>query len=187
MQAAAAVAIDEMAPVRTAGTLVYEGQLFRRRAGRRVAFDETPPPPAPEPVVRPARVARMLALAHRLEAGIDAGEYADRADVARHLGVSRARVTQLLDLALLAPEIQEAILEMVAVDGREPLAERELRPIVRCPVWELQRRTWRSSVGPTPKAPAVRTSCPGPSRPITPEKQAGARCPHPTEPRVSAP
>ena len=183
---AGARVIGDEAPA-PAGTHIYSGYIFRRRAGRRVAFDETPPPPPPEPVVRPARVARMLALAHRLEAGIDAGEYADRADVARHLGVSRARVTQLLDLALLAPEIQEAILEMVAVDGREPLAERELRPIVRCPVWELQRRTWRSSVGPTPKAPAVRTSCPGPSRPITPEKQAGARCPHPTEPRVSAP
>ena len=139
MQAAAAVAIDEMAPVRTAGTLVYEGQLFRRRAGRRVAFDDTPPPPPPEPVVRPARVACMLALAHRLEAGIDAGEYMDRADIARQLGITRARVTQLLDLTLLAPEIQETVLELEAVDGREPIAERELRPIIRWVAWGDQR------------------------------------------------
>ena len=159
MQAAAAVTIDEMAPVRKAGTLVYEGQLFRRRAGRRVAFDETPPPPEPEPVVRPARVARMLALAHHLEAAIERGEYVDRADVARRLGVTRARVTQLLDLTLLAPEIQEAILDLVAVDGHEPIAERELRPVVRCAAWGEQRRVWRGlTVGRVGKAEEFATA-----------------------------
>ena len=64
-------------------------------------------------------------------------------EVARQLGITRARVTQLLDLTLLAPEIQAEILEMVAVDGREPLAERELRPLVRCSAWDEQRRVWR--------------------------------------------
>ena len=58
-------------------------------------------------------------------------------------GITRARVTQLLDLTLLAPDVQEAILEMVAVDGREPLAERELRPLVRCVEWGEQRRVWQ--------------------------------------------
>jgi ParB-like chromosome segregation protein Spo0J len=62
----------------------------------------------------------MLALAHTLEAAIAAGEFADRADVARHLGFTRARVTQLLDLTLLAPDIQEAVLALEAVDGVEP-------------------------------------------------------------------
>ena len=186
MQAAAAMAAGpEAGPA--AGTQIYSGYIFRHRAGRRVAFDETPPPPPPEPVARPARVARMLALAHRLEAAIGRGEYVDRADLARQLGLTRARVTQLLDLTLLAPEIQEAVLELVAVDGREPLAERELRPIVRCAAWGEQRAAWLSAVGPAPEVPAVRTSCPGSPRPITPTRQPRARCPHPTEPRISAP
>ena len=138
---AGARVIGDEAPA-PAGTHIYSGYIFRRRAGRRVAFDETPLPPPPEPVARPARVARMLALAHRLEAAIGRGEYVDRADVARQLGITRARVTQLLDLTLFAPEIQEEILEMVAVDGREPLAERELRPIVRHAAWGEQRWVW---------------------------------------------
>ena len=143
--AAAATAVSPVAGP-SAGTQIYSGYIFRHRAGRRVAFDETPPPPPPEPAVRPARVACMLALAHRLEAGIDAGEHVDRADVARQLGITRARVTQLLDLTLFAPEIQEASLESVTVDGREPLAERELRGVVRCVAWGEQLRLWRGLV-----------------------------------------
>jgi len=59
----------------------------------------------PEPVRRPARVAIMLALAHKIQQAIDGGVVRDRAEVARRLGLTRARVTQLLDLALLAPDI----------------------------------------------------------------------------------
>ena len=61
------------------------------------------------PEHRPARVAQALALAHRLEAAVERGEYRDRAEIARQLGFTRARVTQILDLLLLAPDIQEEI------------------------------------------------------------------------------
>ena len=125
-----------------AGTQVYTGYVFRRRQGRAVAFTAQPPEPPPEPVVRPARVARMLALAHNLEAAIERGAYVDRADVARQLGVTRARVTQLLDLTLLAPDIQEQLLDMQAVDGVEPLSERALREVVRATSWGEQRDVW---------------------------------------------
>ena len=47
----------------------------------------------------------MLALAHKIQQAIDGGVVRDRAEVARRLGLTRARVTQLLDLALLAPDI----------------------------------------------------------------------------------
>jgi hypothetical protein len=79
---------------------VIEKPLFRHKS-RAVTLAETPPPPKPEPVRRPAKVAQQLALAHHLQAAIDRGAIADRADVARKLGLTRARVTQLLDL--LAP------------------------------------------------------------------------------------
>jgi hypothetical protein len=81
---------------------ILTGTLFRRRSSR-VTLTETPPPPKPEPVRRPAKVARMLAIAHHLQSAIDRGLVADRAAVARKLGLTRARVTQLLDLLLLAP------------------------------------------------------------------------------------
>ncbi len=57
----------------------------------------------------PARVARQLALAHALQRRVHSGEFADYADMARSLGFTRARVTQIMDLLLLAADIQEEI------------------------------------------------------------------------------
>ena len=85
----------------------------------------------------------MLALAHRLEATIERGEYADRGDAARQLGFTRARITQLMNLTLLAPDIQERVLALESVDGREPLTERALREVVRQERWAEQRTAWR--------------------------------------------
>jgi hypothetical protein len=123
-----------------ADRLVLKGALFRRQ-GRRVELRNTPPltPETRTPVRRPAKVARMLALAHHLQRTIDNGLVADRAAVARKLGLTRARVTQLLDLLLLAPRIQEAVLTLEAVDGVEPLCERKLRSVVSTASWDQQR------------------------------------------------
>lgn len=52
----------------------------------------------------------MLALAWKIQRAIDRGQVKDRAEVARRLVMTRARVTQLLDLTLLAPEVQEHML-----------------------------------------------------------------------------
>ena len=59
-----------------------------------------------------ATVAKRLALAHHIAAQIDAGVYDDQADVARQHGLTRARLTQLMNLLLLAPDIQEEILAL---------------------------------------------------------------------------
>lgn len=126
----------------SAGTRIFTGSLFRVRDGRAWAFTTEPPPPPPAEVRRPARVAQALARAHRLEAAIAAGDYADRADAARQLGFTRARVTQILDLLLLAPDLQERVLELEAVDGVEPVSERALREVVRHERWDDQRHAW---------------------------------------------
>ena len=125
-----------------AGTRIFKGSLFRVREGRAWAFTEEPPPPPPPQVRRPARVAQALARAHRLEAAIAAGDYADRADAARQLGFTRARITQILDLLLLAPDLQERVLDLEAVDGVEPISERALRNVVRKERWDEQRNAW---------------------------------------------
>ncbi|HHH30348.1 MAG TPA: hypothetical protein ENK57_18675 [Polyangiaceae bacterium] len=129
-------------PEATPGTHIFTGQLFRVRKGRGWTFVDQPPAP-PEPVRRPARVARMLALAHRLQAAIDRGEYRDRAELARQLGLTRARISQLLALTLLAPDLKERVLFLEAVDGREPLTERALRDVVRHEGWGDQRGAWQ--------------------------------------------
>lgn len=122
------------------GTRIFKGNLFRVRDGRAWAFTDEPPPPPPPEVRRPARVVQVLARAHRLEAAIATGDYVDRADAARQLGFTRARITQILDLLLLAPDIQERVLDLEAVDGVEPVSERALREVVRCESWVDQRQ-----------------------------------------------
>lgn len=121
--------------------LVLTGTLFRRR-GSRVTLSEEPPPPKPAPLRRPAKVARMLALAHHLQSAIERGIVADQATVARKLGLTRARVTQLFDLLLLAPDVQAAVLDLEAVDGIEPMSERALRTVARAGTWGEQRVFW---------------------------------------------
>ncbi len=123
--------------------IVLKGTLFRRQ-GRRVELSGNPPlPPEPRtPERKPAKVARMLALAHHLQRTIDNGLVADRAAVARRLGLTRARVTQLLDLLLLAPDLQARVLQLESVDAHEPTSERLLRAVSHGRTWEMQRRLW---------------------------------------------
>jgi ParB-like chromosome segregation protein Spo0J len=102
-----------------------------------------PPRPAPA-ITRLPRAARALAQAHELKRLLDEDASCHPASLARALGTSRARVSQLLDLLLLAPDIQEEILFLeVPTTRREPVSEHKLRRIVREPDWTEQRRLWR--------------------------------------------
>lgn len=98
-------------------------------------------PAAPAPVY-PARVARQLALAHALQRRVASGEFKDLAAAAYGLDFSRARISQLFDLLLLAPDIQQEILFLECPAGAQPFHEAALRPIVRLLVWSEQRRAW---------------------------------------------
>lgn len=125
---------------------VIEEPIFWRRS-RSVELTPTPPPDKPEPVRRPAKVARQLALAHHLQAAIERGLVADQAALARKLGLTRARVTQLFDLLMLAADLQERVLALEAVDGAEPMAERTLREVAHAGTWAEQRDAWARIVG----------------------------------------
>lgn len=76
-----------------------------------------------------------FALAHHLQGAIDRGLVPDRATVAQRLGLTRAQVTQLLDLLLLAPDLQVAVLALEAVDGAKPMSERMLRAVAHAGTW----------------------------------------------------
>ncbi|MFZ5438472.1 MAG: hypothetical protein ACOZQL_00620 [Myxococcota bacterium] len=133
------------APTGQAARHLLKAPLFRHQ-GKSIRFSDAPPPAPPvpkrDPVRRPAKVARMLALAHHLQRAIDQGLVADRAEVARKLGLTRARVTQLLDLLLLSPDLQVAVLDLEAVDGVEPMVERVLRAMAHAGSWAHQREAW---------------------------------------------
>ena len=86
-----------------------------------------------------------MALAIRFDRLIKEGEITDQADLARLGNVSRARVTQIMNLLQLAPEIQEALLFLPrTVKGRDAIRERHLRAITAEPDWHKQRRLWKT-------------------------------------------
>ena len=117
--------------------------IFRRREGKGVGLTSTPPRSLPARR-RPARVAYMLALALRVENMIAKGDLVDRAEAAATFGFTRARITQLLALTLLAPDIQETILMQEVRAGRDSVSEHGVRRVLRHIDWRAQRVEWRS-------------------------------------------
>lgn len=89
------------------------------------------------PIVGPLAMARRIALAHHIEKLIERGELQDYAEAAQRLGLTRARLTQICDLALLAPDIQAAVLL-----GQVEPRDRHLREVGRQPLWSDQRRVF---------------------------------------------
>jgi hypothetical protein len=85
------------------------------------------------------RVARLLALAHKFQGMLDRGEVASMADLARLGRVSRARITQVMDLLMLAPDIQEEILLRAGL-----VTLQDLLPLLREARWADQRSLWHS-------------------------------------------
>lgn len=101
------------------------------------------PPPAP-PVGRVPRAARLMALAIKLDGLVAQGAVASQAELAEIGLVTRARVTQIMNLLSLAPDIQEELLFLPwVIEGRDPVTERDLRPIAAEIDWGRQRAMWR--------------------------------------------
>jgi hypothetical protein len=94
--------------------------------------------PLREPQGRAPRIARLLALAHKLDAMVRSGDIRDYAQLARLGHISPARLTQIMVLLHLAPAIQEYILFLSAADAHF-ITELELRTIAREPRWDRQR------------------------------------------------
>lgn len=67
------------------------------------------------------------------ERPIDGGELAGYAEDAQEIGVTRARLKQVMNMVLLAPAIQGAILL-----AEVQTSERSLRRAVQEPVWKLR-------------------------------------------------
>ena len=96
------------------------------------------------PVGRVPRIARLMALAIRMDRLIREGHVSDYAELARMGHVSRARVTQIMNLNFLAPDIQEDLLFLPRVErGRDPIREHAIRPIAAMLDWRKQRKEWR--------------------------------------------
>ena len=113
----------------------------------RYAFDFRPAKSQPAMVgASISRIARLMALAIRFEGLVRDKQTRDYAELARRGRVTRARMTQIMKLLHLAPDIQERLLFLQPTKG---LNERSLRPIVRLDDWHEQRRMFHELTGST--------------------------------------
>lgn len=117
---------------------------FEIKARRKRIVDG--PGPADEEAPLPGRVprvAKLMALAIRFDKLIMDGVVANQSELAHLAQVTQPRMTQIMNLLHLAPDIQEEILFMEPVEmGRDPVTERDLRSVVANPYWGEQRHSW---------------------------------------------
>lgn len=85
------------------------------------------------------RCRNPIILAQEWQEALGKGKYASPADLSRHIGVSRARVSQILRLLKLTPEALEMIVALGDPLPSPIVTERSLRPIVDLPSQEQER------------------------------------------------
>ena len=117
-------------------------QFQRGRQGRRRITD-----PSSErnqmPSGRVPRISRLMSLAIRFDRLIQDGVVSDQSELARLAHVTQPRMTQIMNLLHLAPDIQETILFLPRItSGRDPIHEKLLRPIAAEASWLKQRGMW---------------------------------------------
>lgn len=116
----------------------------RRDHGRQVVAAVAPRVATAQPGRIP-RISRLMALAIHFDGLLHEGEVRDQSELARLTHVTQPRMTQIMNLLLLAPDIQEELLHLLpVVEGRDTVTERDLRPITQVLDWREQRTAWAS-------------------------------------------
>lgn len=124
------------------GSIQVEMMIPVRQTGRAKAMEKVKGPAVPLPPRIP-RVTRLMALAIKFQDMVDRGEVRDYADLARLGHVTRARMSQIMNLLLLAPSIQEEILALKETSTVSPcVAERGIRSLAKIMIWTAQQRAW---------------------------------------------
>jgi len=121
----------------------FSVQQRGRGAKNRIVEGTGPSDESKPPLERIPRISRYMALAVHFEDLIKQGVVTDYADLARLGHVTRARVTQIMNLRILAPEIQEDLL--FSNFGGLPLSEPNLKALQRLSAitdWQTQRDAW---------------------------------------------
>jgi len=124
-------------------TVECEVHFSSRAHGRKELRDGPAPTPPDVAPGRIPRVSRLMALAIRFDELVRTGVVADYAELARLGQVSRARVSQIMNLLQLAPDIQEAILFLPRTEGRIATIHLwQLQSIAAAFSWKRQRTMW---------------------------------------------
>ena len=112
--------------------------FVRNTQGRKpsqAGISEISPPPAP-------RIARMLALAIHFAQLLRTGQVLNPSQLARLGQVPPARISQIMALLSLAPEIQEQILFWEDYILTNTVTEKNLRSVAAYSDWNEQRKAW---------------------------------------------
>ncbi len=149
-------------PVAAGATVEFRVNLRNGNRGRQRLRTDAAPTPGPAEPGNVPRIARLMALAIRFEGLIRQGAVRDYAELARLGHISRPRATQLMNLLNLAPDIMEQLLFLPrTVKGKDPVTERQVRPIAAVPDWRPQRRMWNELMAQVPTAIPTLDSLPG--------------------------
>ena len=93
---------------------------------------------------RTPRIAKLEALARRMHSMIDSGQVETYQQLAELGRISQPRMTQIMSLLNLAPDILEELLYLPEVfQGKASIHEKLLRPLTTELDWRVQRRLWR--------------------------------------------
>ena len=99
------------------------------------------------PKARTPRISKLMALAIHFEQMLKDGHVQDIATLACYGQVTRARMTQIMNLLLLAPDIQESILNLPkTTKGRDDITCAHLQSIALEPDWQIQRQMWNEII-----------------------------------------
>jgi hypothetical protein len=129
-------------------TVTKQIHFSMRNRGRREICEGPKAVPTVTNEGRVPRVVRLMALAIKIDGLIASGAIADQTEAAQVGHVTRARMTQIMNLVLLAPDIQEAILNLPRTTrGRDPIVETHLRSLTAETDWQQQRRMWQRLLG----------------------------------------
>jgi hypothetical protein len=126
----------------TALTITREFHTTRRRDGQQ----HLRPGPAPEiPKGKILRISRFMALAIHCDELLRSGQIYNQSERARYAQITRARLTQILTLLNLAPDIQEELLFLPrTTEGRGEIQEKDIRQIAMNLDWSVQRKCWKT-------------------------------------------
>ena len=124
---------------------VIRGTLPFRRRGRTQEHGATPATEATKASSpRIPRIARLLALARHIDDLVRSGTVCSYAAAARLGHVSRARMSQIMNLLHLAPDLQEHLLFLEhRARGRPAPVLRQMLSVAAALDWDEQRRRWR--------------------------------------------
>ena len=120
------------------GQLTVEAtvQFGRGMRNERIVREGSPPE---LPRGRVPRIARLMALAIRFDELIRTGRVKNQLQLAKLGGVTRQHVTQIMNMLLLAPDIQEAMLTLSRVErGKEAVNLKGMQAVARVVDWREQ-------------------------------------------------